>query len=345
MPLLSIIVPNYNNEAYIKHCLDSILQQTFSDYEVIIADDCSTDGSPAIIREYEKKHPGVIRGIFNKKNMGVSANRHNAVMESRGRFLTTMDSDDYYYNRKKLSSEMALIHRYKAKGIDIIAFSNVIYVTKDKKRLGVRGKRGNICQGDIFKKMLTRSCEIPLNFIFPRPAYDEIGSFDPEIPIYEDWDMKLRLATRYHYYYTGLIGTAVTLHGTGLSSKPAPEHIHWLQYVFDKNIPYARTSDQKTLKHHFQQVILQFKKRHIRNEFDASSSNVLENSAILDDMINLLDRRQGDDLKHVFHLVTRLNVDQFKEEEAQIKIALSSKTWKIRRTANSLLGDKTGQGV
>ena len=56
-PTLSVIVANYNNEGYIRDCLDSVLSQTYKDLEILVCDDCSSDGSLAILHEYEKQHP------------------------------------------------------------------------------------------------------------------------------------------------------------------------------------------------------------------------------------------------------------------------------------------------
>lgn len=100
IPILSIIVPNYNNSKYFNDCIESILRQTVTDYEIIIADDKLTDNSRSIIEEYTAEYPKQIRAIFNKRNVGVSANWHNAILQSQGRYITTLDSDDFYYSVK-----------------------------------------------------------------------------------------------------------------------------------------------------------------------------------------------------------------------------------------------------
>ncbi|MDA3898043.1 MAG: glycosyltransferase family 2 protein, partial [Desulfobacteraceae bacterium] len=123
-PELSIIVPNYNNGQYIKDCIESILSQSFDDYEIIIADDRSDDNSREIINEYVDKYPDRIKKIFNEYNLGVSRNRHNAILSSTGRYITTLDSDDYYYSPKKLAAEIRLIEEHKKKyNSNIIAYS------------------------------------------------------------------------------------------------------------------------------------------------------------------------------------------------------------------------------
>ena len=236
-PLLSIIVANYNNEPYIRDCLDSILRQTFKNIEIIVSDDNSTDSSPGIIREYEQKYPDLVKGIFNTVNRGVALTRHGAILQAKGEYITTLDSDDYYYEPQKLEKEMELISHYKKeRGKDIMAFSNIVQVKGDKTLMTIWGNPGNIKEGKVLYEIITRTCMIPRDFIMKRDAYFEVGGYDRRFPIYEDWDLKIRLAEKYEFYYTGINGTAYRRHGTGLSAIPVSRNIGWLKKVFKKNV-------------------------------------------------------------------------------------------------------------
>ena len=93
--ILSIVIPVYNVENYIRECLDSLLQQDLSACEVLCVDDGSTDKSLAIIQEYKKAHPDVFR-IFTQINQGQSVARNKALDEAQGEFIVFLDSDDYY---------------------------------------------------------------------------------------------------------------------------------------------------------------------------------------------------------------------------------------------------------
>jgi len=247
---LSVIVANYNNERFIGECLESILNQTYKDLEIIVSDDASTDNSPALIREYEKKYPGVVKGIFNPNNRGVAQNRHEAILRAKGRFLTTLDSDDYYYDAQKLEKEMALISYYKKeKGKDIIAFSNILLVKGDKTLIKTWGNPENIKEGKVFYEVITRACMIPRDFIMKREAYFEVGGYDKRFAIYEDWDLKIRLAAKYEFYYTGINGIGYRKHGTGLSALPISQNIKWLKKVFKKNKGLIdKTQKKETVK-------------------------------------------------------------------------------------------------
>lgn len=91
MPKYSIIIPVYNVEKYIKKCLDSVFNQTYKDYEVIVVNDGTKDNSMDIVKDYD-----VI--VVNQKNQGLSAARNNGLKKAKGEYILFLDSDDYIEN-------------------------------------------------------------------------------------------------------------------------------------------------------------------------------------------------------------------------------------------------------
>jgi glycosyltransferase involved in cell wall biosynthesis len=94
MGKVSIIVPVYNSEKYLEKCLDSLVNQTLRDIEIIVVDDGSTDSSPKIISDYEKSHPDKIHSI-HQPNGGQASARNNGVKFANGEYIAFVDSDDY----------------------------------------------------------------------------------------------------------------------------------------------------------------------------------------------------------------------------------------------------------
>ena len=94
--LLSIIVPVYNAEKWLRRCVDSLLNQDLprEDYEIILVDDGSTDGSLKICDEYLAAHPGLVR-VIHQPNSGVSMARNTGIELAKGEYLSFVDSDDY----------------------------------------------------------------------------------------------------------------------------------------------------------------------------------------------------------------------------------------------------------
>lgn len=95
-PFFSIIIPMFNTEKYIGECLDSIMMQNFSDYEVIVVDDGSTDGSCEIVSRYIKGKLNI--NLLKQKNSGVSAARNLGIEKARGKYIIFVDSDDFLVN-------------------------------------------------------------------------------------------------------------------------------------------------------------------------------------------------------------------------------------------------------
>ena len=95
MTQISVLVPVYNTSKYLKECLDSIIQQTFKDIEIICVDDCSTDNSQEILQEYAKKDHR-IKIYKNDANVGVSITRNVLLSKATAPFIMWCDSDDYY---------------------------------------------------------------------------------------------------------------------------------------------------------------------------------------------------------------------------------------------------------
>ena len=91
-PIISVIVPVYNVRDYLKKCLDSILSQTFSDFELICVNDGSTDGSRKILEEYKKRDNRII--IVDKENGGLSSARNEGMKAAKGKCFSFIDSDD-----------------------------------------------------------------------------------------------------------------------------------------------------------------------------------------------------------------------------------------------------------
>lgn len=236
-PLLSVIVANRNKCSYLPDCLNSVLHQNYANFEIVIYDDDSNDDSLAILGDYQRRFRQRIRILSGRDCCGPALARHRAILASAGEYLVTLDSDDYYIDPDKLKAEVALVLAHKrGEGRDVIAFSNIVWVDGDCRRLGVWGNSDTVREGDLFDVILSRSHMIPRDFVVKREQYHAVGGFDGGISHYEDWDLKIRLARKFEFCYTGLEGTAYRRHGSGLSSIPPSEHVRHLRSVFTKNI-------------------------------------------------------------------------------------------------------------
>ena len=95
--MFSVEVTTYNQKEYIAQTLQSIIDQKHSyKYEILVSDDCSTDGTQDIIREFEKKYPDVVKPVYNEKNLGAMANYYATVARAKGKYLMGCAGDDYW---------------------------------------------------------------------------------------------------------------------------------------------------------------------------------------------------------------------------------------------------------
>lgn len=115
-PKVSVIIPVFNAEKHLTHCIDSVLMQTFPDFELLLIDDGSKDESGKICDEYARKDPRII--VFHKKNGGVSSARNLGLQEAKGEWVTFVDSDDWvdsraleYYIANPLSNDTLYIQQ------------------------------------------------------------------------------------------------------------------------------------------------------------------------------------------------------------------------------------------
>lgn len=122
--LLSIIVPVYNVEQYLRKCIESILSQKYTDFELILIDDGSIDNSGKICDEYAAKDKRIV--LIHKENEGVSIARNLGLNLAKGKYITFVDSDDEYYTDELLSDNMSIL--LKNRDIDIIQFP---FITSD----------------------------------------------------------------------------------------------------------------------------------------------------------------------------------------------------------------------
>lgn len=134
MPLFSIIIPVYNVEKYLNKCVDSVLNQTFTDFEVILVDDGSPDNCPAICDSYAEKDKRV--RVIHKQNGGASSARNIGLDRHNGRYIIFMDADDYWDDSEALKQ----LYTKSQEKYDIIMFGcTICNITNNKKKISRNG--------------------------------------------------------------------------------------------------------------------------------------------------------------------------------------------------------------
>ena len=132
--ILSIIIPVYNVETYLRACLDSVVNEGIGNYEVIIVNDGSTDGSPEIIAQYASKFPGLIN-VVTKENGGLGSARNAGMDVAAGDYVVFLDSDDYLAE----NSVSEILEECRNGDFDICFFDQAFYNESGKRLMVVKG--------------------------------------------------------------------------------------------------------------------------------------------------------------------------------------------------------------
>jgi len=191
---VSVVVTSYNQKEYLVQTLDSILAQTEVPFEIIVCDDCSSDGSQDLIRQYVDRHPGVLKPIFQQQNLGVTRNRNTGIMAAKGDFVTTLDGDDLYLPQK-LEKEMRKARQNSAP----LVYSNVIYIDETGRETGIRYKNNRQLEGGLFEKIATLKYPAPREVLIARQCIETMGVLDETFRINEDFEWIARLSSRYAF--------------------------------------------------------------------------------------------------------------------------------------------------
>jgi len=187
MPKVTVILPTWNRAEWLEKSIDSVLTQTFSDFELIVVDDASTDYSREIFERYSNK----IRTIIFPKNLGVSAARNAAILNSDSEWIAFLDSDDHWHP-EKLQKQ---IEQTNFRPDCPIHFTDEIWM-----RNGVRvnpKKKHQKREGWIFRPSLALCLMAPSTVLLRRKLLEVHGLFDERMPVCEDYDLWLRLSAQH----------------------------------------------------------------------------------------------------------------------------------------------------
>ena len=235
-PRISVFITSFNQKDYLREAIDSVLNQTLPPWEIIVVDDCSTDGSQELIQNYAARYPELIKPIFHHKNTGVAQSRIDALEAVNGDYVTYVDGDDRFRPTKIEKEYAALCRNRKAS----IAFSNTHYMTPEGHFSEAWIEDEKPPEGDVFMQTFGRM--YPKRSLYRMElvdyqAWKSIGFHDPNLTIYEDFDMRIRMTKHLQTVYCDEVLSEIRDHGSGLSNSDKKSHIRSLDYIFQKNRP------------------------------------------------------------------------------------------------------------
>lgn len=225
--LVSVVIPSFNREKTIKRAIDSVLNQTYSNVEVIVVDDCSTDGTYTFIK---KEYAGNYKVKIEKLpiNSGACVARNCGIELSKGEYIAFLDSDDAFYE-DKLEVQIEALKKYQTN----LCATNYDRISENGRetKITVRDLRGEALYNELlFCNFITTG-----TLIGKRECFEKIH-FDPKLLRYQDWDLVLRLCKEYDFCFINKSTLLQEFQQVSISSSTSHKKTYdSMQIIYSKN--------------------------------------------------------------------------------------------------------------
>jgi glycosyltransferase involved in cell wall biosynthesis len=271
-PLFSVIIPLYNRAHLIGRAIESVLGQSFKEFELIVVDDGSTDGGGDVAANY----PGV--RVLRQPNRGVAAARNAGIKAARGSIIALLDSDDVWR-----PEHLATHYRFFAQNPDYLIHQTDEVWIRDGRFLNkkkIHQKKG----GMIFAESCRLCLISPSAVAMRRRLFDEVGLFDEDFEVCEDYELWLRVTRRYEVGYTP---KATVIKYGGHADQLSRKHYgmdRWRVRALLRHIDRPEALDEAIRKC---EVLLTGARKHkneaILQEFEPIYEMLVQKRALLDD--------------------------------------------------------------
>jgi glycosyltransferase involved in cell wall biosynthesis len=190
-PLISVVIPMHNRKNTIGYCLDSVLNQSYKNLEIILVDDCSTDDTVDFVRNnYADERICVIQLT---KNNGAQHARNAGIKKAKGEWIAFLDSDDEWLSQKIKQQveilEKNTFNQYLTIHSNAILFNHIKNI-KHETKLEISGGK----KEDIHKEFLKKGSILFPAILTSKKALEQINYLDEKIPSYQEWDTAIRLS-------------------------------------------------------------------------------------------------------------------------------------------------------
>ena len=186
-PAISIIMPTFNNATYLKSCIDSVVRQTFRDWEFLIIDDKSPDKTEEIVRGYSAKDSRIIY-IKNKINLGLTENLNYYLDQARGKYIARIDGDDVWTDPGKLENQVKFLENNPDCGV-VGCFAYAVDVA-GKKLFEIKYPYTDKEMREI---MLKHCCLLHSAVLMRKSVVQAVGKYDQQYPYAQDYDLYLKI--------------------------------------------------------------------------------------------------------------------------------------------------------
>ena len=204
---VSVIIPTYNRAEFLRSAIESALKQTFTDLEIIVSDDKSTDHTQEMVENLKDER---IKYIKNEGNKGVSAARNAAIKEAKGEYIAFLDDDDEWVP-DKLQRQVEVLDKSQSNICGV--YSNRLFIEKTTGRILSDNPGTDTLQGNLLYQLAKKSPIHTSTVVIKKRCLDKVGLFDETISYMEDRDMWIRLSMNWDFKYIHEPLTKAYIHG------------------------------------------------------------------------------------------------------------------------------------
>jgi glycosyltransferase involved in cell wall biosynthesis len=211
-PTVSVVIPAYNAARFLPEAIESVLQQSYRDFEIVVVDDGSTDSTEAVLRSYRDRLT-----YFRQTNRGAAGARNQGIKLARGRYVAFLDADDRWMPGK-LAEQVAVLNSDSGVGL-VCSDVEVVSEAGDPLPSFLADKQN--ASGNVFNLLLRSSFILTSSVLVRRKCVLEVGLFDESLPVSEDLDLWLRIAYRWKVQVLPHTTVIRRKHREALSSDPS----------------------------------------------------------------------------------------------------------------------------
>ncbi|MBU0591890.1 glycosyltransferase [Candidatus Micrarchaeota archaeon] len=241
--LVTVIMPCYNQAQYARESIDSVLNQTHKNLEVLLIDNVSTDGTKEIVQEYEKKDPRV-RAIYHKQNMGLGYSFTEGMKEAKGNFISFTSSDDIWYSTK-VEEQLKLLENIP---LADFCHTNANIIDGAGKKTGetirqIYGATVEESSGDVLMAITRRNICCCASILFRRKCLETYAQFDPAFTVIHDWWFNIKIAQKHRFAYVSHSLVDYRVHEGNFSKKKTllmEDYMHIHKRIADMGIEPQR---------------------------------------------------------------------------------------------------------
>jgi glycosyltransferase involved in cell wall biosynthesis len=253
MPLVTVVIPAYNRQQSLPRAIESVLNQTFGDLEIVVVDDGSTDSTAAIAEEFALRDFRV-KLICHEKNRGAQAARNTGARSAKGEWLNFFDSDDWMLPTS-IEARLTAARIQNMKIVHSGAF--VQYENKDRALFGVPPLRGWI-----YETLLRAPGPLFQGMIIAIDAFRRMGELDEHVIAWQEWDTAIRLARNHAFGFVSEPTFVYDCTGSDTISKNLLKAAIGYEYIVNKHLaemfrrlgPKAVSQHYKAIATHYAQA-------------------------------------------------------------------------------------------